>query len=379
MNYYGKNMVDRFEQVELFSKAEYARRLSGIRQVMKEQETDVALFLECGEETYDHWLTGRSFLDLMIVPADGEAIGVSMGELNEQLCDCPDETDFGRYILQKEPHLACDGFRIIGHASERVLADIIAASSPRRIGLVLPVNMNAYLYDEIIKAVPGVEFADISIPVAVFRAVKSEEELYAIRQGRNMQMKVMDALPQIFRIGRTVGDMQKEVSDLFIQLGSSGVRNGNIHYNGPMDEPLGVPFGPAMEVFKDHKLQYGDRYCALFEVPGPGHQCIAFERHYSIGEPSKGYLESVNNAIMMHEYAVSLMKPDSLSLAQIAVKTRKFANRHGLELYESLGWNWMHGLGAFFYDQYSLEDYLIGPDGAEDLVGTPKELIVLYA
>jgi len=230
-----------------------------------------------------------------------------------------------------------------------------------------------------------------------------------------MQMKVMDALPQIFRIGRTVGDMQKEVSDLFIQLGSSGVRNGNIHYNGPMDEPLGVPFGPAMEVFKDHKLQYGDRYCALFEVPGPGHQCIAFERHYSIGEPSKGYLESVNNAIMMHEYAVSLMKPDSLSLAQIAVKTRKFANRHGLELYESLGWNWMHGLGAFFYDQYSLEDYtedlplqkgimlhchpliyrvfpdgtkegihlvntyLIGPDGAEDLVGTPKELIVLYA
>ena len=77
----------------------------------------------------------------------------------------------------------------------------------------------------------------------------------------------------------------------------------------------------------------------------------------------------------------------------------------------------MHGLGAFFYDQYSLEDYTdelplqeglmlhchpliyryfphlgpdvkegihlvntyrIGPEGAEDLIGTPKDLVVLF-
>lgn len=401
-------MAHRYEQVELFSKAEYKRRLDGIRNVMKDQEVDVALFLECGEETYDHWLTGQRYLDLIIVPAQDEAVAVAMSELNEAL-----GTGFDSFIMQKRPDKFCDGVRFIGHAPDSYLADIITAGSPKRIGLVLPVNLNASLYDEIIKRVPAIEFCDISIPVAMFRSVKSDEEWYAIRQGRNMQMKVMEALPQILRLGRTIGDMQQEVSRLFIELGASGVRNGNIHYNGPMDAPGDGP----MNSDPSHKLQIGDRISALFELPGPGHQCIAFERHYSIGEPSRGYAESVENAIRVHNYAVSLMKPDSLSLAQIAVKTRKYANSLGLELFESIGWNWMHGLGAFFYDQYSLEDYTedlplqenlmlhchplifryfpeispsaregihlvntyrIGPEGAEDLIGMPKDLIVLY-
>ena len=414
MNYFGKNMVNRYEQVELFSKAEYRRRLRGIRRVMKEQQVEVSLFLECGEETYDHWLTGQRYLDLIIVPERNEAVAVCMSELNEALCDEPTATDFGRYIMQKAPAPVCDGVRFIGHMADDYLADIIAAAKPGQIGLVLPVNMNAPLYDAIMKRLPGVKFKDISIPVAMFRSVKSDEEMYAVRQSRNIQMKVMEALPQIIRLGRTVAGMQREVSSLLTELGATGVRNGNIHYTGPMDEPLGGP----MDAFGDHKVSYGDRYSALFEVPGPGHQCIAFERHYSIGEPSKGYAESVENAIKIHNYAVSLMRPDSLSLAQIAVKTRKYANTLGLELRESVGWNWMHGMGAFFYDQYALEDYTedlplqegimlhchpliyrtfpnlgpnaregihlvntyrIGPDGAEDLVGMPKDLIVLYA
>ncbi len=414
MNYYGKNMVNRFEQVELFSKAEYKRRMDGIRRVMKEQGVQAALFLECSEETYDHWLMGHRFLDLMLVPETGTAFGVSMGELNEQLCDDPDTPDFGRYTQQKKPDPVCDGVEILGHVSEKYLADILAAGRPERIGLVLPVNISAALYDAITAVLPNVEFVDISIPVAMFRSVKSEEELYAIRQSRNIQVKVMEALPQILRLGRPIGEMQHEISDLLTQLGATGIRNGNIHYNGPMDEPLSGP----PDAYADHKLEMGDRISCLLEVNGPGHQHIAFERHYSIGEPSEGYAKSVEDAIRAHNYAVSLMKPNSLSLAQIAVKTRKYCNSIGRELFEHLGWNWMHGMGAFFYDQYSLEDftedlplqegiilhchpliyrdypelgrnvrdslhlvntYLIGPDGAEDLVGLPKDLIVLYA
>ena len=412
MNYYGKNMVNRFEQVELFSKAEYRRRLDGVRNVMKAQNVQVALFLECGEETYDHWLMGRRFLDLMIVPEKGEAFGVSMSELNELLCPDPDATDFGRYILHKAPDPVADGVRIIGHPSDSYLADMITNGRPERIGLVLPVNMNASLHKAIMERQPKVEFVDISIPVAMFRSVKSEEEMYGIRQVRNIQLKVMEALPQMMRIGRNLSDIQREVSNYLTELGATGVRNGNINYSGPMDEPMEGPPGLG----GDHKVSYGDRYSCLLEVAGPGHQVVAFERHYSIGEPSKGYAESVANAIMVHDYAVSLMKPNSLSLAQIAVKTRKFANANGLELYESLGWNWMHGMGAFFYDQYSLEDYTedlslqegivlhchpliyryfpnfgpnarqglhlvntyrIGPNGAEDLIGIPKDLIIL--
>ena len=412
MNYKSKYMVNRYEQVELYSRSEYARRLSGIRNVMKEQEVDTALFLECGEEAYDHWLTGQRYLDLIIVPGSDEAVGVCMSEMNEALCDEPDTTDFGRYFLQKKPDMVCDGVRFIGHSPDNILADIISAGNPKRIGLVLPVNMNASLFDEIIKRLPDVEFKDISIPTAMFRSIKSDEEWYAIMQSRTMQRKVMEALPQIFRLGRTIREMQHEVSSLFMEMGSTGVRNGNIHYEGPMDAPGGPRDGSP-----DHRLQIGDRMSALFEVPGPGHQCIAFERHYSIGAPSKGYEEAVNNAIDVHNYAVSLMKPDSLSLRQIADKTREYVHCKGLELFESWGWNWMHSMGAFFYDQYSLEDYTdelplkdgmmlhchplifryfpqagpdvkegihlvntyrIGPEGAIDLIGIPKDLVVLF-
>ena len=104
--------------------------------------------------------------------------------------------------------------KIIGHPSDRYLAGVIAASRPKRIGLVLPVNMNASLYDEIIRAVPGAEFVDISIPVAMFRSVKSDEEMYAVRQSRNIQMKVMEAIPQILRIGRNMSEIEWEVSHL---------------------------------------------------------------------------------------------------------------------------------------------------------------------
>ena len=332
MNYKGKYMVNRYEQIELFSRAEYKRRLDGIRNVMKEQEVDTALFLECGEETYDHWLTGQRYLDLIIVPASDEAVGVCMGEMNEALCDEPSATDFGRYFMQKKPDMVCDGVRFTGHAPDDTLADIIASGSPKRIGLVLPVNMNASLYDEIMRRLPDVEFKDISVPVAMFRSVKSDEEWYAIMQSRNMQMKVMEALPQILRLGRTIREMQHEVSSLFMEMGSTGVRNGNIHYCGPMDAP-----GGGIDPDPEHKLQIGDRISALFEVPGPGHQCIAFERHYSIGAPSKGYEEAVNNAIDVHNYAVSLMKPDIISLRQIADKTREYVQSKGLELFESWG------------------------------------------
>lgn len=418
MIYSGKEMVNRYEQVELFSRQEYARRLDGIRKIMKENGADVMIFPECAEETYDHWLMGRSYLELMIVPRAGEALGICMGEIDESLCKNADEADFGRYIFNKTPDYKCDGVKIVGRPSDKWLADYICSFSPSRIGVVRPENLTASLYDEIIKKVPGAEFTDLSIQVAVFKSIKSEEELDAMKVSRDMMLKVMGALPHIFRIGRTVREMETEVSNLFTEFGATGTRNGNIHYCGPMDDLLP---GPAVGGFKsdpDHKLDYGDRFSALFEVNSYGHQHVAFERHYSIGEPSKGYKEAVDNAIMVHNYAVSLMKPDSLSLAQIAVKTRKFCNRHDLELFERVGWNWMHGFGAFFYDQPSLEDftedlpiktgqvlhchpmifrtfphlgpnarealhlvntYYIGPDGAEDFIGLPKELVVLFA
>ena len=59
------------------------------------------------------------------------------------------------------------------------------------------------------------------------------------RSRRHGLLKVMEALPRILRPGRTVAGIQREAGKLLTGLGATGVRNGSIHYTGPMDAPLG--------------------------------------------------------------------------------------------------------------------------------------------
>jgi Xaa-Pro aminopeptidase len=76
------------------------------------------------------------------------------------------------------------------------------------------------------------------------------------------------------------------------------------------------------------------------------------------GEPTPFAMKAISDEIKAHKYAASLMRADGqTTLAQIAVKTRKYINSLGYHLYESVGWNWMHSMGSFMYEQLSLEDY----------------------
>ena len=412
MNYYGKNMVCRYEQVELFSPAEYRRRINGVVQLMKQRGVQVVLFPECAEETYDHWLTGRTPLDLVAVLEDGSCFGVLYSELDESgLPEGP--TDYGRYHMQRQAYeVPCDGVEFINRLPDERLADLIAAARPERIGLVLPDHLNAGLYDALTARLPGVEFVDLTLDIALFKAVKSDEEVYAIRQSATVQKKVFDALPQMLRLGRSVRDVDREIAYYLNELGCSGVVHGGVHYKGNMDTPA-IGMGGQNP---DALLRPSDRVFVMFEANGPGHQHVAFGRHFVFGEPSEEFAKAIAFAVRSHQFAVDLMKPDSLTLAQIAVKTRKFCNRNGYELMERVGWNWMHSMGAYYYEQYSLEDYsedeplrsnillhchpvtfrtypnidpnlredqfvlntyLITDQGAQDLSGIPLDLIVL--
>lgn len=409
MDYYGNKMLHRFEQVILYSEAEYRRRIGAIRQVMAEKGVAVTIFLECAEEAYDEWLTGRRLLEYVIVPEEGEILGVLWDEFRDETTDIS-SVDFTRYVTQKPQEPVFDGIRFINRVPDSRIADILAASKPERIGLVLPQQMNAGLADAIARKLPKAELVDLTIPVALARAPKSEEELYVIKQARDIQVALYHALPQMLRIGRDVTDVGNEMTYMLHSMGGSGVVHCGLMCNGPQDVPA-----PGFGGLRDHKVDYGDRFFALLESNGPGHHHLAFGRHFVIGEPSKSWEKCVSDAVALHKYAVSLMKPDSLTLAQIAVKTRKQANRMGYTLRESVGWNWMHSLGGYYYEQYSLEDYTeniplrkdillhchplifrefqdsniredlfilntyhLTEDGAQDLVNVPMELTVLY-
>lgn len=353
MDNYGRKMINRFEQVDVFSPQEYRRRIDGVRGLMKENGLDAAVFLECSEETYGQWMTGVRFMEYVIVPAEGEVIGVLWNELNEASCAPAEGVDYERYLTQKPADMVCEGLRFINRAEDEAIVKLIASLAPKRIGLVSPKRMTAAFADAISTLLPRVETVDISIPVAVFRAVKSEEELAAIKQSRDVEVKVFQALPYLIQEGRTAREVTREMRYMLTSMGASGCLCCQLVNHGNSDNTLSESYG-----LTERKIRKGDRLFAILEANGPGQQHIAFGRHLMLGEPTPFMLKAVEDEIKAHKFAASLMRADgATTLAQIAVKTRKYVNSLGYMLQEQVGWNWMHSMGSFMYEQYSLEDY----------------------
>lgn len=343
-------MVNRFERVDAFSPAEYHRRIEGIRAILREKGLDAAVFLECSEETYAQWLMGVRFLEYMIVPAEGEVIGVLWDEMGVAESE---EPNFGRYLLQKQIRPVCEGIRFVDRVSDERVVELLAAFRPERIGLVFPRRMTAGFACALAEKLPKSVCEDISVDVAVFRAVKSDEEFAAIEITRNAQVRIFEALPMLIREGRRPSEINSDIHYMLASMGGSGVMSAMFVNNGPTDDMLS-----EHSLYGDRPITPGDRMFVLLEGNAAGQQHVAFGRHFILGEPSRQMLKTIDDEIRAHKYAASLMRADGeTTLAKIAVKTRKFVNSLGYMLQEEVGWNWMHSMGAFFYEQFSVEDY----------------------
>lgn len=353
MNHDQWKMVNRFERVDVFSEKEYQRRIAGIRDVMRENGVQLMVFLEGSEETYGQWMLNVRFLEYIIVPEHGDVIGVLWNELNEAGCTSCCGTDYERYLTQKQAYPVCEGVRFLNRCSDGEIVSLLAQEKPERIGLVTPLRMTAAFAQALESKLPGVELVDLSIPVALFRAVKSQEELAAIQVSRDTQVKVFQTLPYLIREGRTAGEVTNEMRYMLASMGASGTLSCELVNTGATDDSLGESYG-----MPERKIQKGDRLFAIMEANGAGQQHVAFGRHIIFGEPTSYMRKAVEDEIKAHKYAASLMKADGeTTLAKIAVKTRKFVNGLGYSLQEQVGWNWMHSLGSFIYEQYSVEDY----------------------
>ncbi len=346
-------MVNRYERVDVFSAKEYQRRIEGVRARMREQNVQALIFLESSEETFAQWMLGVRFLEYIIVPLEGEITGVLWNELNETGCRAAEDTDYSRYLMQKEVYPVTEGIHFINREEDQGIVRRIARLYPKRLGLVAPGRMTAVFFDALKEQLPNVETVDMTVQISLFRAVKSEEELAVIQESKDAQLRVFRKLPDLIREGRTAEDVTQEMRYMLASMGASGVLSCELVNHGPTDDVLSESYGIAKR-----KIERGDRLFAIMEANGPGQQHVAFGRHLFFGEPSALAKKSIEDEIAVHKYATSLMKADGeTTLAKIAVKTRKYANHLGYMLQEQVGWNWMHSLGAFLYEQYSVEDY----------------------
>jgi hypothetical protein len=75
-------------------------------------------------------------------------------------------------------------------------------------------------------------------------------------------------------------------------------------------------------------------------------------RHYVVGDLNKDFAASLAKGAELNKFAGSMMKP-GVSLGEIVDATEQHAAEIGVELKRAC---WMHGLGAFYYEQYAVDD-----------------------
>lgn len=318
-------MLDRYEQVRLYTPAEFERRWQVVRRVMQARDCRALAVFSPSFEGYDQWLADVRGLNLVIVPESGAVQG---------------ERTRGAFAPSIEP---------LTHAEIEIAADLTQVLRGLRGERVAVVNPAAMTVSQC-EALGNAELVDVTLDISVERAVKSAEEILAIRSANRIHEKAMLAMQQILRPGRTFRDVSNDISGAMMTLGSgNGLMHAFIISLGRQDEPHDMrPFFEA----PSRSLEYGDRMMILLETNGLGGHCTAIGRFFSIGEPSKGFQAAVNMCVRAQTFAVSMLKPGT-RLSDIVRETRRFIEDCGWETNDQC---FMHGMGYHMYEQLGIND-----------------------
>lgn len=322
-------MQNRYEQVRLYSPDEFERRWRVARGVMQAHECRAMLVFNPFFEGYDQWIADTRGLNLVLVKENGTVIGEWMRKA---------------FALQEEQPT---------HSAIEIVSDmqpILRNLGVRRVAAVNPNAMTVVQRE----ALKGIELIDVTLEMAVERAVKSDEEIMAIRSANRIHEKAMLAMQQILRPGRTFRDVSCDISGTMMDMGSgNGLMHAFLISLGKQDEPQ-----DKRAIFKapGRMFEYGDRMMVLLETNGLGGHCTAIGRFFSIGEPSEGFREAVDMCVRAQTFAVSMLRP-GIRLTDIVRETRKFIEESSWETNDQC---FMHGMGYHMYEQMAINDITEG-------------------
>lgn len=347
----GKKMRDRYEQVEMYSTEEYRRRATVVREEMKKKGVDVLVILDCTKESHDHWLTGKEFLNCVIVPSEGDIVGVLLDEIDESgFTDDGKDVDFERYVHQRYFVTNAEGVRFINRISEAGLAALIKEmTADQKVGIINKPYLTCALDSALRKVMPDLEYVELTREVDTRKTIKSQEELDCIRMSAVAQGQMMESLKHLLRPGRRFQEVRAEIRDQLVSMGGGGVLLCLLKYLGNQNEKM-----PNFNHYKDDVIiKEGDRFFTLYESNSYGGHCIAMGRVFIIGKATEEYKQSVAFAEELNLYAAARMKPGA-TLREIVSETKSYAALKGHTIKRMC---WMHGLSTATYgEQYGVYD-----------------------
>ncbi len=333
----GMPMVRRWEQARTYSEAEFARRRALVRGLMAERGAEALLILMPASEAYDAWLLGEHNLDGVAVSADGAVLGLTAQAYPPKAR----ELFHGAFFAPPQDTAFTDD----PDALMRRL------SGAKRIGLINPGAMTHAVAQQLERVAPGATLVDMTLEVAIRKNVKSAEEKAAIAAAGRVHERVMLAMPQVLRQGRSVRDVSNDITAMMCQMGSGDalIHAFLINY-GPSDAPA---YPLRMNPWPGEIFRARDRAMVLLETNGPGGHCTAIGRFFCLGEPDPGFSEVIDMTIRTQRYATSLLKPGA-TLREVARQTQRFVEGNGWET--AADQCFMHGLGANLYEQFAVGD-----------------------
>lgn len=353
MEYYEKKpMVNRYEQVFCFSKEEMERRFGVMRQVMKEQGTDVVLVLEGFWEGYSQWLTGNRNPYVIIVPKEGKITAVfgeellKKGELPSADLQLERQTD---YLMAPVAHPDIEYVRgFSGYAVQALLEEY---QNPR-LGFIHLESMSAALEQYLKEAAPKAEFVDITLALDAVKGVKSPEEIQLITNAVHIHEKVMGAFPTIIRPGRTVRQINMEARYLMHQLGSGTEECLAFAIQFGDDREGAICHHSGLVTYPERALRKGDRIFMLLECNGIGGHFTALGRNFCLGEPDPNIVKYWELCLKMQDFAAARLKPGAI-IKDIFDDNVKYIESLGHKTNKQ---NYLHSLGYVLGEKPYLHD-----------------------
>ncbi len=340
----GKKMIDRYEQVQVFSNAEYKRRIAGVVDVLKNHDLDLLIIadpLEPGSErSYDIWLANESDAKFVLVDRDGLVTLVYSWR-------CGKGGDLDQIMMLGRRPISPVHDSVVYRATLDLEYILSKAKPTGRIGTINAEYFPCLLSEKLREAVPQLEMVDLTKPVGLFRAVKSEEELQAVMRTAEVEKKIFKAVPHVFREGRFLRDCLMDLRDYAHELGCNRseaavfVLQFGLENDGG-ELPRGVAFMGDMVSWPNERLAKGFRCSMLIETAADGFHYVESGRHFYFGEPHPITADCYEKSKKMQDFAASLMVPGS-NVVDICHATIDYLGTLGVHKdYEIF----MHGMGV---------------------------------
>lgn len=349
----GNRMLERFEQTLVFGKEEMERRWGLAREVMEQQQADCLLVLEGSYEGYNHWFMGNRECEGILVPKKGPLTVILGSNVAADAVYQPDRpADMEKWITRKPVQPVHEDLKFTDSFDARDILEACKGRKNPRIAMIHPEVLKNTWYENMKSVLGEFTYFDIGIPLDAVRVVKSEEEQYLICQTNKMNEKLMAAVRQLVRPGRTLKELTDELQYLAMRLGSGGHFVHVFCLNcGPQDEP--GRDGMARMPWPGLTIQQGDKLFVLIETNGPGGCYSALGRYCILGEPSQEMQKYWDMAVNAQKNAARLMKP-GVTVRQIADENARYIAQCGFRTNQQ---NYLHSLGF----QYGEQPYLNAP------------------